>query len=73
MNTDTTAEQLVAIGFDGWRVISSTGTVRGHIRREPTPSGERFHARRFDAALGAFRVLGSFWSRDEAVDCLRWS
>jgi hypothetical protein len=56
-----------------WRVSDARGRVIGHVRRAPTAEGDRFRAQRFHATSRSFRVLGDFWSSDQAVECLRFS
>lgn len=63
---------LRPVSVKRWRVLDRTGRVLGHLRAEPVRGGIRFFAERFDLAAARLRVLGSFWSADEAVDCLRY-
>lgn len=63
---------LRAISATRWRVLDRRGLVLGHLRAEPHNGGIRFFAERFDHAATRLRVLGSFWSAGEAVECLRY-
>lgn len=55
-----------------WRVLDRNGRVLGHLRAESQRDGIRFFAERFELAAARLRVLGSFWTASEAVECLRY-
>jgi len=65
------AERLERAGDHLWRVIASSGTIRGHLRVVVDPLGIRYRAERLDLASGAFRLVGEFWDADDAVAALR--
>ena len=54
-----------------WRVVSPQGRIIGHIEARAEQEGIRYRARRFHTESRAFRDLGTFWSADDAVECLR--
>lgn len=64
-------ETLVPAGERLWRVVDARGTIRGHLRILPEELGIRYRAERLHLASGAFRVVGDFWSADDAVAALR--
>ena len=64
--------RLLPVGAASWRVTAATGRVLGHVERIADPD-ERFRARRFHVPTSSFVELGTFWSVDEAVACVRWS
>ena len=63
---------LRAVSDRRWRVIDRRGVVIGHVRREQSAQGTRFHAERFELARARMRELGSFCRLDEAVECLAY-
>ncbi|EIC08251.1 hypothetical protein HMPREF1529_02554 [Microbacterium sp. oral taxon 186 str. F0373] len=63
---------LRAVSDRRWRVIDRRGVVIGHVRREQSTQGVRFHAERFEFARARMRELGSFCRLDEAVECLAY-
>lgn len=63
--------ELMAVGAAGWRVVESSGRVRGHIDQRDEPEGTRYRARRYRAATASFFVIGEFWSLDDALAALR--
>lgn len=65
------AEHLDRAGDQLWRVIDRRGSVRGHLRVVVDPLGIRFRAERLHLASGNFRLVGEFWSVDDAVAALR--
>lgn len=65
-------EHLVRAGARLWRVLDDTDRVLGHLRIEPSPLGLRYRAERLQLATGAFRLIGEFWSADDAVQTLRY-
>lgn len=66
------AVSLRVISARRWRVIDKRGLVIGHLRAEAVPEGIRYHAERFDISAARLRLLGSFWTPHEAVECLRY-
>lgn len=54
-----------------WRVVDRTGVVVGHLEAVAGEAGVRYRAQRFHALTRTFRILGDFWSADDAVECLR--
>lgn len=68
-----TRVSLVPVSAALWRVVDPRGRAMGHLQRLAEPQGERFRARRFHVASGAFRDVGEFWSAQDAVDALRYS
>ncbi|UGS27669.1 hypothetical protein K8F61_05650 [Microbacterium resistens] len=67
-----TRETLQPAGERLWRVLDERGTIRGHLRVAPDPLGVRYRAERLHLATGAFRLVGEFWSPDDAVAALRF-
>lgn len=68
----TAGLQLIPTGESSWRVVDGTGRAIGHIDLEHTAAGTRYHARRFHVPTLTNLQLGSFWSLEDARDCLRW-
>ena len=66
-------ERMQRAGSRLWRVVNASGHVIGHLESVDDPLGERFRAKRYHAPSTRFRVLGEFWSADDAVACLRYS
>ena len=64
-------ERLVRASDRLWRVQDLTARVLGHLRIISTPLGIRYRAERLNLATGTFRIVGKFWSPDDAVQCLR--
>ncbi|WP_353111258.1 hypothetical protein [Microbacterium sp.] len=64
-------ETLQRAGDQLWRVLDARGAIRGHLRTVADPLGVRYRAERLHLATGAFRVVGEFWSPDDAVAALR--
>lgn len=69
----TAPARLLPAGNALWRVLDGRGLVIGHIQEVAQGGDIRFRARRYHAATRAFRDLGDFWSRDQAVECLRFA
>lgn len=65
-------ETLQPAGERLWRVLDARGTIRGHLRIVPHELGLRYRAERLHLPSGAFRVVGDFWSADDAVAALRF-
>lgn len=65
-------ETLQPAGERLWRVVDSRGTIRGHLRIVPHDLGVRYRAERLHLPSGLFRVVGDFWSADDAVAALRF-
>lgn len=63
--------RLVAAGPGLWRVVDAKGIVAGHLQEIVQDAGTRFRARRYHAPSRAFRDVGDFWSREQAIECLR--
>ena len=68
-----TRERLHRAGSGLWRVVNGAGHVIGHVESVDDPLGVRFRAKRYHAPSTRFRLLGEFWSADDAVACLRYS
>lgn len=66
-----TSTRLVAAGPALWRVVDANGLVMGHLQEIATDAGTRFRARRYHAPSRTFRDVGDFWSREQAIECLR--
>ncbi|MFK3679236.1 hypothetical protein ACI2IP_16045 [Microbacterium sp. NPDC090218] len=66
-------EHLVRAADHLWRVQDRREHVLGHLRIVADPLGLRYRAERLHLATGSFRVLGEFWSVDDAVATLRHS
>lgn len=64
-------EHLDRAGDALWRVIDARGNVRGHLRVIVDPLGIRYRAERLHLASRTFRLVGEFWSADDAVTSLR--
>ncbi|GAB3035459.1 hypothetical protein GCM10027052_11690 [Parafrigoribacterium mesophilum] len=62
---------LARLRGDLWRVTRPVGDVLGYVERFPTPTGERYRAKRLIARQGRFVVDGEFWSMADAIECLR--
>lgn len=56
-----------------WRIADPWGRVIGHVQSIGDGDDRRFRAQRYRAELHAFRVLGDFWSCEQAVECVRLS
>lgn len=65
-------ETLQPAGERLWRVLDSRGAIRGHLRIAPHDLGIRYRAERLHLPSGLFRVVGDFWSADDAVAALRF-
>jgi hypothetical protein len=52
-----------------WRVVSTNGTVLGHIERRSSVRGDRYAARMLLAGGQRELPLGEFWSPLEASEC----
>ena len=65
-------ERLVRAGDHLWRVLDADDRVLGHLRIAADPLGVRYRAERLHLATGSFRLIGEFWSADEAVQTLRY-
>ena len=64
-------EKLVRAADDLWRVQTASARILGHLRLTITPLGVRYRAERIHLATGSFRLVGEFWSPDDAVAALR--
>jgi len=64
-------EHLVRASAHLWRVQDRTGRVLGHLRIREEPLGLRYRAERLHLATGSFRLVGDFWTADDAVAALR--
>ncbi|HCS62448.1 MAG TPA: hypothetical protein DIW46_13825 [Microbacterium sp.] len=64
-------EQLIRASEHLWRVQDATGRVLGHLRIVSDPLGLRYRSERLHLATGTFRIVGEFWSPDDAVQSLR--
>jgi len=62
--------RLLSVKPDLWRVANTSGTVLGHIERQPSADGDRFAARRLVFAT-RMMDLGVFCRMDDAADCFR--
>ncbi|MBS1672953.1 MAG: hypothetical protein JSS74_03200 [Actinobacteria bacterium] len=65
-------ETLIPAGERLWRVRDAAGAVRGHLRLVPHELGVRYRAERLHLPSGVFRIVGEFWSADDAVAALRF-
>ncbi|WP_243225493.1 hypothetical protein [Microbacterium sp. CIAB417] len=65
-------ERLVRAGDHLWRVQDRAGRILGHLRIAAEPLGLRYRAERLHLATGSFRLIGAFWTADEAVQTLRY-
>jgi len=65
-------ENLIRAGDHLWRVQDAAGRILGHLRIAAEPLGLRYRAERLHLASGAFRLIGEFWTADEAVQTLRY-
>ena len=65
-------ETLQPAGERLWRVVDSRSTIRGHLRIVPHDLGVRYRAERLHLPSGLFRIVGDFWSADDAVAALRF-
>lgn len=64
-------EHLARAGDRLWRVLDRSDRILGHLRIVPDPLGVRYRAERLSLATGSFRVVGEFWSADDAATALR--
>lgn len=64
-------ERLVRASDHLWRVQDTAGRILGHLRIVADPLGLRYCAERLHVATGTFRLVGSFWQPDDAVQTLR--
>jgi len=62
---------LTRLRADLWRVTRPAGEVLGYVESFPTPSGQRYRAKRLIARQRRFIVDGEFWSMADAIECLR--
>ncbi|WP_156378762.1 hypothetical protein [Microbacterium sp. Root61] len=65
--------RLLPAGGSLWRVVDARGLVIGHIQEFTDGGDTRFRARRYRPASRSFLELGDFWSREQAVECLRFT
>lgn len=65
-------ETLLPAGERLWRVLDARGSIRGHLRILPHDLGLRYRAERLHLGSESFRVVGDFWSPDDAVAALRY-
>lgn len=70
--TTVRGTRLHRVSSRRWRVLDRAGRVIGHIRASREAGATRYHAEKFDLARARMRELGSFWSVDDAVDCVRY-
>lgn len=64
-------EHLVRAAENLWRVHDAHDRIIGHLRTLWHPLGVRYRAERLHLATGTFRLIGEFWSPDDAVSALR--
>lgn len=65
-------ERLVRAADDLWRVQQTrSARILGHLRLMVTPMGIRYRAERLHLPTATFRLVGEFWSPDDAVAALR--
>ncbi|QTV79696.1 hypothetical protein [Microbacterium sp. NIBRBAC000506063] len=64
-------EKLVRAADDLWRVQAAGARILGHLRLTINPLGVRYRAERLHLPTGTFRLVGEFWSADDAVAALR--
>lgn len=64
-------EHLIRASDHLWRVQTSDGSLRGHLRVLPDALGLRYRAERLHRATGQFWIVGEFWTADDAVTALR--
>ncbi|CAI9386298.1 hypothetical protein MICABA_00295 [Microbacterium sp. T2.11-28] len=67
------ALRLLPVADRLWRVVESHGRVIGHLQVRGDRAQRRFVALRFHAGDRRFREVGAFWTRAEALECLRLS
>lgn len=60
---------LVRINATTWRVLAASGRPLGNIAAVSEPEGVRYHAKVFTVSAGAYRLIGAFWSFEEARGC----
>ncbi|GAB3599442.1 hypothetical protein [Microbacterium tumbae] len=65
-------ERLIRASDHLWRVHDADDRILGHLRITADPLGLRYRAERLHLATGTFRVIGEFWTADEAVQTLRY-
>lgn len=65
--------RLMPVSEHLWRVLDPRGRVIGHLRVSGDRAQRRFVALRFHASDRRFREVGAFWTRAEALECLRLS
>lgn len=65
-------ERLVRAGDHLWRVVDRDDRILGHLRITVDPLGLRYRAERLNPATREFRLIGAFWTPDEAVQTLRY-
>lgn len=65
--------RLMPVAERLWRVLDPRGRVIGHLRVSGERAQRRFVALRFQARDRGFREVGAFWTRAEALECLRLS
>lgn len=63
--------RLVRAADDLWRVQTTDTRILGHLRLTINPLGLRYRAERLHLPTGVFRLVGEFWSPDDAVAALR--
>ena len=61
----------VPIGLTQWRVLNKNGRVLGNVLLRSEGANARFVARRYHHPSQSFYELGSFWSAEQAEECLR--
>jgi hypothetical protein len=52
------------------RVLRRDGGVIGYVELLDDPAGARFRAKRMAPRAAGFRVVGEFWTADDALDAL---
>jgi hypothetical protein len=62
--------RLVRASDQLWRVYTSNSKLLGHLRAVDHHLGIRYRAERLQLQSGVFRVIGEFWSPDDAVQAL---
>ncbi|MGN6324729.1 hypothetical protein [Pseudolysinimonas sp.] len=65
--------RLVALHGGLTRVLQSDGGVIGYVETLDEQGGTRFRAKRMLPRAAGFRIVGEFWSADEALDALRFA
>lgn len=69
----TAGLRLIPVAERLWRVVETHGRVIGHLRISGERAERRYIALRFQTRDRRFREVGAFWTRAEALECLRLS